>query len=76
VIEVVLLLLGDLDRLGSLGQIGSVYAHHVHSSVLFAWHEEAVGDDDGALTEDIRGNSLDVVGPLEAGGVELDWIQV
>ena len=74
-IEVVLLLGGDLDCACDLGQVVRVHTYDVDATILLAWHEEAIRNDDGAFTEDVMGDDRDVVGPLEAWSVELDRLK-
>ena len=75
-IEVVVLLGSDLFGLNSLGEIVGVHADDVNATVFLGGHEETVRDDDGALTEDILGDDLDVVGPLEARGIQFHGLEL
>lgn len=69
-------LLGDSNRLYSLGKVFGVHANDVHATVLMAWNEETIGHEDSSLTEDIKVNGLDVVGPLKVGGIKLDSLEI
>jgi len=69
-------LLGDSNSLNSLGKIFGVHANDVHATVTFAWNEETIGHKDSALTENIKGDGLDVVWPFKVGGIKLDSLEI
>ena len=75
-VEVVVLLGSDLDGVSGLGQVLAIHAHDVDTTIFLAWHQESIGHNNCSLSKHVLGNDLDVVGPLELGGVELDWFEL
>ena len=75
-VEIVFLVLGDLDGFDGLCDVVRIHADDVNVTILLSWHKEAVWDLDGALTKDVIGYDLDVVGPLEAWGVKKGRLEI
>ena len=74
-IEVVILLGGDLDCAGDLGQVLRVHANDIDATILLSWHEEAIRYDDGAFTKDVLRDGRNIVGPLEVSCGKSHWLK-
>ena len=74
-IEVVILLGGNLYCAVDLCQVVCVHANDIDATILLAWYEEAIRNMDSAFPKDIMRDDRDIVRPLEAWCIELDRLK-